>query len=102
MKTCSVTCAGTTGSSMTSRVRWDPAASQVRPAIGTALHHVLHPMGRCHAPAGKAVALLLPGLLSRVNYICRLASISFAWTSSSAIRRCNRSITHCCSRTVGL
>ena len=37
----------------------DPAASPVRPAIGTALHHVLHPMGRCHAPAGEAVASLL-------------------------------------------
>ena len=37
----------------------DPAASQVRPAIGTVLHHVLHPMGRCHVPAGKAVASLL-------------------------------------------
>ena len=33
----------------------DPAASQVRPAIGTSLHHVLHPMGRCHTPAGVAV-----------------------------------------------
>ena len=43
----------------------DPAASRVRPAIGTALHHVLHPMGRCHAPAGEAVASLLAGLLLR-------------------------------------
>ena len=43
----------------------DPAASQVRPAIGAALHHVLHPMGRCHAPAGEAVASLLSGLLLR-------------------------------------
>ena len=43
----------------------DPAAGQVRPAIGTALHHVLHPMGRCHAPAGEAVASLLAGLLLR-------------------------------------
>ena len=43
----------------------DPAASQVRPAIGTVLHHVLHPMGRCHAPAGEAVASLLAGLLLR-------------------------------------
>ena len=41
----------------------DPAASQVRPPIGTALHHVLHPMGRCHARAGEAVASLLSGLL---------------------------------------
>ena len=43
----------------------DPAAIQVRPAIGTVLHHVLHPMGRCHAPAGKAVASLLSGPLLR-------------------------------------
>ena len=41
----------------------DPAASQVRPAIGTVLHHVLDPMGRCHARAGEAVASLLSGLL---------------------------------------
>ena len=43
----------------------DPTASQVRPAIGTVLHHVLHPMGRCHARAGEAVASLLAGLLLR-------------------------------------
>ena len=43
----------------------DPAASQVRPAIGTVLHHVLHPMGRCHTRAGEAVASLLAGLLLR-------------------------------------
>ena len=49
----------------------DPAASQVRPAIGTALHHVLHPMGRCHAPAGKAVASLLSGLLLRWRLAAR-------------------------------
>ena len=41
----------------------DPAASQVRPAIGTVLHHLLHPMGRGHARAGEAVASLLSGLL---------------------------------------
>ena len=40
------------------------------PAIGTALHNVLHPMGRCHATAGEAVASLLSGLLLR----CRLAA----------------------------
>ena len=39
----------------------DPAAGQVGAAIGTVLHHVLHPMGRCHATAGKAVASLLAG-----------------------------------------
>ena len=51
------------------RVR-DPAASQVRPAIGTALHP-LHPMGRCHAPAGEAVASLLAGLLLRWRLAAR-------------------------------
>ncbi len=45
-----------------------PAPSQVSPAIGTVLHHVLHPhvlhpLGGRHAPAGKAVASLLAGLL---------------------------------------
>ena len=60
----------------------DPAASQVRPAIGTALHHVLHPMGRCHAPAGEAVASLLAGLLLRWRRAAR--------PSSSATRRSNR------------
>ena len=49
----------------------DPAASQVRPAIGTVLHHVLHPMGRCHAPAGEAVASLLAGLLLRWRLAAR-------------------------------
>ena len=39
----------------------DPAASQVRPAIGTVLHHVLHPMGGRQAWAGEAVASLLAG-----------------------------------------
>ena len=42
-----------------------PAPSQVSPAIGTVLHHVLHPVGGCHAPAGEAVASLLAGLLLR-------------------------------------
>ena len=42
-----------------------PAASQVRPTIGAVLHHVLHPMGRCHTLAGEAVASLLSGLLLR-------------------------------------
>ena len=49
----------------------DPAASQVRPAIGTALHHVLHPMGRCHTRAGEAVASLLSGLLLRWRLAAR-------------------------------
>ena len=40
-----------------------PAAGQVGAAIGTVLHHVLHPMGRCHARAGEAVASLLSELL---------------------------------------
>ena len=43
----------------------DPAAGQVGAAIGTVLHHVLHPVGRCHARAGEAVASLLAGLLLR-------------------------------------
>ena len=42
-----------------------PAAGQVGAAIGTVLHHVLHPMGRCHTRAGEAVASLLSGLLLR-------------------------------------
>ena len=62
---CSVTCAGTTGSSMTSRVRWVQTAGQVGAAIGTVLHHVLHPVGGCHARAGEAVASLLAGPLLR-------------------------------------
>ena len=43
----------------------DPAAGQVGAAIGTALHHVLHPVGRCHARAGEAMASLLAGPLLR-------------------------------------
>ena len=54
----------------------DPAASQVRPAIGTALHHVLHPMGRCHAPAGEAVASLLSGLLLRWRLAARTGLVA--------------------------
>ena len=47
-----------------------PAAGPVGAAIGTVLHHMLHahllhPMGRCHARAGEAVASLLAGLLLR-------------------------------------
>ena len=42
-----------------------PAAGQVGAAIGTVLHHVLHPLGGCHARAGEAVASLLAGLLLR-------------------------------------
>ena len=42
-----------------------PAAGQVGAAIGTALHHVLHPVGGCHARAGEAVASLLSGPLLR-------------------------------------
>ena len=38
-----------------------PTAGPVGAAIGTVLHHVLHPVGRCHARAGEAVASLLAG-----------------------------------------
>ena len=48
-----------------------PAAGQVGAAIGTALHHVLHPMGRCHARAGEAVASLLAGPLLRWGLAAR-------------------------------
>ena len=44
---------GTTGSSMTSRVRQGPTAGPVGAAIGTVLHHVLHPMGRCQRGRAK-------------------------------------------------
>ena len=71
MKTCSVACTGTTGNSMTSRVRWTQPPVRWRPAIGTVLHHVLHPMGRCHARAGEAVASLLSGLLLRWRLAAR-------------------------------
>ena len=65
-------------------------------------------MGRCHAPAGEAVASLLSGLLLRWRLAARTGleaghsgrAVGFAWPSSSAIRRSNRSITRCCSRTV--
>ena len=39
----------------------DPAAGQVGAAIGTVLHHVLHPMGGCHARAGEAVGVAACG-----------------------------------------
>ena len=42
-----------------------PTAGQVGAAIGTVLHHVLHPVGGCHARAGEAVASLLAGPLLR-------------------------------------
>ena len=43
----------------------DSATSQVSPAIRAVLHHVLHPVGRCHTRAGEAVASRLSGLLLR-------------------------------------
>ena len=43
----------------------DPAAGPVGAAIGTVLHHVLHPVGGCQARVGEAVASLLAGLLLR-------------------------------------
>ena len=42
-----------------------PAAGQVGAAIGTVLHHLLHPLGGCQARAGEAVASLLAGPLLR-------------------------------------
>ena len=39
----------------------DPAAGPVGAAVGTVLHHVLHPVGGCDARAGEAVASLLAG-----------------------------------------
>ena len=52
----------------------------LRPAIGTALHHVLHPMGRCHARAGEAVASLLSGRLVLLRW--RLAAaVAAPWQS---------------------
>ena len=54
----------------------DPAAGQVGAAIGTALHHVLHPMGRCHARAGEAVASLLAGLLLRWGLAARTGLVA--------------------------
>ena len=50
---------------MTSRVRWIQPPDRWGAAIGTVLHHVLHPMGRCHTRAGEAVASLLAGPLLR-------------------------------------
>ena len=80
-----------------------PTAGQVGAAIGTVLHHVLHPVGGCHARAGEAVASLLAGPCCaggfRADFALRpgirSGSPGFAWPSSSAIRRCNRSITAC-------
>ena len=56
-----------------------PAAGPVGAAIGAVLHHVLHPMGRCHEALGA----------------CLEAGHRSGSASSSAIRRCNRSITAC-------
>ena len=63
MKTCSVTCAGTRGRSMTSRVRWVQPPDNGGSAIGAALHRVLHPVGGGHPSTGKAMGSGLPGLL---------------------------------------
>ena len=53
-----------------------PAAGQVSPAIGTVLHHVLHPVGGCQARAGKAVASLLAGLLLRRRLAARTGLVA--------------------------
>ena len=80
-----------------------PAAGPVGAAIGTVLHHVLHRWvgvirgrakpwrrclrGCCCAGGWRPELGLRPGI--------RGGSPGFAWPSSSAIRRCNRSITAC-------
>ena len=75
----------------------DPAASQVRPAIGTVLHHVLHPMGRCHP---KPWRRCLRGCCCaggfRPDFALRpgIRRLAFQFGNPS-----NRSITRCCSRT---
>ena len=87
----------------------DPAASQVRPAIrdsspprastrwvgvmrGRAKPWRRCLRGCCCAGAWRPELGLRPGI--------RGGPPGFAWPSSSAIRRSNRSITRCCSRTV--
>ena len=54
-----------------------PAPSQVSPAIGTVLHHVLHPLGGRQAPAGKAVASLLAGPLLAEQLLHRRRAARF-------------------------
>jgi hypothetical protein len=39
----------------------DPAAGQLGSAVGAVLHHVLYPLGGCHAGAGKALGPRLAG-----------------------------------------
>ena len=108
MKTCSVTCTGTTGNSMTSRVRWiqppdrwAPQSGQFSITCSTRWVGVMRGRakpwrrclrGCCCAGGWRPELGLRPGIRGRPP--------DLAWPSTSAIRRCNRSITRCCSRTV--
>ena len=51
-----------------------PATGQQRSAVGTVVHHMLHPTGGCHATAGKAVG---PGLAWRFGLGRFLAGFGF-------------------------
>ena len=98
-----MTCTGTTGSSMTSRVRWvqppdrwAPQSGQFSITCSTRWVGVMRGRakpwrrclrGCCCAGGWRPELGLWPGI--------RGGSPGFAWPSSSAIRRCNRSITAC-------
>ena len=68
----------------------DPAAGPVGAAIGTVLHHVLHPVVGVRRGRAKPWGRCLRGPCCAGGF-----RPGFAWPSSSAIRRCNRSITAC-------
>ena len=63
MKTCSVTSAGATGISMTSRVRCTHPPGQGGVAFRAGLRSVLHPAGGFRPPPGKAVGTPFSGAL---------------------------------------
>ena len=108
MQTCSATCTGTTGTAMTSRVRcvhppdrWVAQSGQFSTTCSTRWVGVIRGrakpwrrclLGCCCAGGWRPKLDLRPGI--------RGGPSGFAWPSSSAIRRSNRSITRCCSRTV--